>query len=114
MHVMGPFLGQGGSGALKDAVVLARCLAPQLCSNSSLEGDCDGNGMMQRRVEAALDKFVHLRRMRLVWLSARTHVIGLLSEPSLPFLVRFVCVAFIIILFRHHPLAHTLYDCGCL
>jgi 2-polyprenyl-6-methoxyphenol hydroxylase-like FAD-dependent oxidoreductase len=31
MHIMGPFLGQGGSAALEDAVVLARCLAPKLC-----------------------------------------------------------------------------------
>lgn len=31
MHVMGPFLGQGGSAALEDAVVLARCLGRQYC-----------------------------------------------------------------------------------
>ncbi|CAA3031118.1 monooxygenase 1-like [Olea europaea subsp. europaea] len=30
MHVMGPFLGQGGSAALEDAVVLARCLAQKV------------------------------------------------------------------------------------
>ncbi|CAL5425115.1 unnamed protein product [Camellia sinensis] len=29
MHVMGPFLGQGGSTALEDAIILARCLATQ-------------------------------------------------------------------------------------
>ncbi|KAH7849059.1 hypothetical protein Vadar_012359 [Vaccinium darrowii] len=27
MHVMGPFLGQGGSAALEDTIVLARCLS---------------------------------------------------------------------------------------
>ncbi|KAL2520325.1 monooxygenase 1 [Forsythia ovata] len=30
MHVMGPFLGQGGSAALEDAVILARCLAQKV------------------------------------------------------------------------------------
>ncbi|GMP90731.1 hypothetical protein CsSME_00041721 [Camellia sinensis var. sinensis] len=29
MHVMGPFLEQGGSTALEDAIILARCLATQ-------------------------------------------------------------------------------------
>ncbi|CAL5413825.1 unnamed protein product [Camellia sinensis] len=40
MHVMGPFLGQGGLIALEDAIVLARCLATQ------------------RRAEVALDQYI--------------------------------------------------------
>ncbi|KAI8004645.1 Monooxygenase 1 [Camellia lanceoleosa] len=53
MHVMGPFLRQGGSIALEDAIVLARCLATQ------------------RRAEVALDQYIGERRMRLVQISTK-------------------------------------------
>lgn len=103
MHVMGPFLGQGGSVALEDAVVLARCL---LSHNNKISYD-----VIFTEVEVAFDKFVKERKKRLVLLSTQTHVIGLLSEPSPSVLVRFVCVALIIIFFRR-SLGHTMYDCG--
>lgn len=92
MHVMAPFLGQGGSAALEDAIVLARCLD------------------QKRPIGAALDEYVKQRRMRLVYLSLQTYLTGLLLEPCSG-LLRFVCLALLTRLFRD-PLGHVCYDCG--
>ncbi|KDO51363.1 hypothetical protein CISIN_1g048694mg, partial [Citrus sinensis] len=56
MHVMAPFIGQGGSAGIEDAVVLARCLAR--------------NTMPQyEKIGEALDEYVKERRTRLLdWL----------------------------------------------
>ncbi|KAF5734611.1 hypothetical protein HS088_TW15G00103 [Tripterygium wilfordii] len=44
MHVMGPFIGQGGSAAIEDAIVLARCLA--------------GRSHSMQKVGEAMDEYV--------------------------------------------------------
>lgn len=56
MHVMAPFIGQGGSAGIEDAVVLTRCLAR--------------NNMQQyEKIGEALDEYVKERRTRLLdWL----------------------------------------------
>ncbi|XP_028104030.1 monooxygenase 1-like [Camellia sinensis] len=94
MHVMGPFLGQGGSIALEDAIVLARFL------------------VAQRRAEVALDQYIGERRMRLVQISMKTYVIGTLLETS-SVIVKLLCIVLMVIFFRDR-LGHTRYDCGCL
>ncbi|KAL4559641.1 hypothetical protein LXL04_031784 [Taraxacum kok-saghyz] len=66
MHVMGPFLGQGGSAGLEDAVVLARNV-----SQMGLD-----------RVEEAFNLYVRERRMRVVWLSLQTFFTGMLLAAS--------------------------------
>ncbi|GKB69502.1 aromatic-ring hydroxylase-like protein [Tanacetum coccineum] len=61
MHVMGPFLGQGGSAGLEDAVVLARNMA-QLGFNRVESG----RKITIQGVEEAFKRFVKERRMRVV------------------------------------------------
>ncbi|KAF3440929.1 hypothetical protein FNV43_RR19215 [Rhamnella rubrinervis] len=108
MHVMGPFLGQGGSAALEDAVVLARCLAHKTRD----QADLNGNGMqiVQAKVGEAMDAYVKERRMRLVGLSAQTYLTGLLLGTSTT-LVKLFIVVLMAVLF-YDPLLHTGYDCG--
>ncbi|KAJ0795270.1 putative FAD-binding domain, FAD/NAD(P)-binding domain superfamily [Helianthus annuus] len=55
MHVMGLFLGQGGSAALEDAVVLARNMA-QLGLNHAESG----SNVIVHRVGKAFDQFVSI------------------------------------------------------
>lgn len=107
-HVMGPFLGQGGSAALEDAIVLARCLSKKI-------GDADSNGSRmhlsaQKAIEA-LDEYLKERRRRVVLLSTCTYLRGLLLVEDSSFLVRFLCIIIIAVLFRD-PSNHTRYDCG--
>ncbi|KAI8005337.1 Monooxygenase 1 [Camellia lanceoleosa] len=92
MHVMGPFLGQGGSIALEDAIVLARCLATQ------------------RRAEVALDQYIGKRRMRLVLISMKTYAVGTILETS-SMVVILLCIVLMVIFFCER-LGHTRYDCG--
>ncbi|EAZ00124.1 hypothetical protein OsI_22128 [Oryza sativa Indica Group] len=61
MHAMGPFIGQGGSAGLEDAVVLARSLS------SAAAGDGRAPPRQQLRddaVGAAIDEYVPERRRR--------------------------------------------------
>ncbi|KAL2939089.1 Monooxygenase 1 [Bienertia sinuspersici] len=72
-HVMGPFLGQGGSAALEDAVVLARCLSKKI-SNADLNGrrmDLSGHEYVE-----ALDEYLMERKRRVVLLSTQTYLRG--------------------------------------
>ncbi|XP_058195654.1 monooxygenase 1-like isoform X1 [Rhododendron vialii] len=114
MHVMGPFLGQGGSAALEDAIVLARCLSRKFVNpvdrvpNSERETT---RMMMIREVGEAIDQYVKERRMRVVRLSMHTYLIGSLLKPS-SLLVKFACIVFMVVFFRNAN--HTRYDCGLL
>ncbi|KAK3405076.1 hypothetical protein EUGRSUZ_K01334 [Eucalyptus grandis] len=103
MHVMGPFLGQGGSAALEDAIVLARCLAPHMTSP-------DQGELSREIIGGALDSYITERRMRLVRLSAKTYIIGSLLE-STSLVVKLICILMIILFFRDR-FGHTRYDCG--
>ncbi|KAM7253259.1 hypothetical protein ACFE04_025877 [Oxalis oulophora] len=96
MHVMGPFLGQGGSAAMEDAIVLARCLASKIESRNLI-----GEG---------LDEYVKERRMRLLKLSTQTFVIGSLLDSS-SLLIKILLVIIMIVFFRN-PTSHTRYYCG--
>ncbi|KAF8007607.1 hypothetical protein BT93_K1572 [Corymbia citriodora subsp. variegata] len=103
MHAMGPFLGQGGSAALEDTIVLARCLAPHMTS-------LDHGELSKERIGGALDSYISERRMRLVRLSTKTYTIGSLLE-STSLVVKLICILVIISFFRDR-LGHTRYDCG--
>uniref|UniRef100_A0A7N2LQV9 FAD-binding domain-containing protein n=1 Tax=Quercus lobata TaxID=97700 RepID=A0A7N2LQV9_QUELO len=91
MHVMDPFLGQGGSAAIEDAIVLARCFARKMHG--------DGGQVIEHKVGEAVDEYVKERRMRLVWLSTQTYLVGLLVKKS-PWLVRFACNILMMVLLR--------------
>ncbi|CAI9114982.1 OLC1v1015812C2 [Oldenlandia corymbosa var. corymbosa] len=105
MHVMGPFLGQGGSAALEDAVVLARNLAQKL--NQS-----DGGRLIMnhKKIEEAFDEYVKERRMRIMRLSTQTYLFGVILGSTSSF-VKFIAIVIVIFVFRDRR-AHTKYDCG--
>uniref|UniRef100_A0A161WRU1 FAD-binding domain-containing protein n=1 Tax=Daucus carota subsp. sativus TaxID=79200 RepID=A0A161WRU1_DAUCS len=103
MHVMGPFIGQGGSAGLEDAIVLARNLAKKMSMTPT----------DPRSIEEALDQYVKERRMRIVRMSTQTYLTGKLITESTPLLVKFACIILMILLFRDAS-GHTKYDCGTL
>ncbi|MQM16917.1 hypothetical protein Taro_049880 [Colocasia esculenta] len=111
MHAMIPYLGQGGSAALEDAVVLARCVAQEM--------DIGPDGSMilkkhklQKRVETAFGAFVRERRWRLWSLLAQTFLEESRVQTKSPF-KKFVFVCLLKVLFGD-PLGHAQYDCGSL
>ncbi|CAA7057584.1 unnamed protein product [Microthlaspi erraticum] len=107
MHVMGPFLGQGGSAALEDAVVLARCLARKVGpDHGDLLKDCS-----MKSIEDAIDEYVEERRMRLVRLSTQTYLTGR-SLQTQSRVVRLMFIVLLVILFGRDQIRHTKYDCG--
>ncbi|TQE06521.1 hypothetical protein C1H46_007892 [Malus baccata] len=108
MHVMGPFIGQGGSAGIEDAIVIARSLAPALAKNYYKKWS-GRNGMMVE-VGEAFDKYVKERRMRLVMLSTQTYLVGLLQQDS-GSMLKFVCLILMATLFSD-VIRHTRYDCG--
>ncbi|EXC30731.1 hypothetical protein L484_027906 [Morus notabilis] len=107
MHVMGPFLAQGGSVALEDAVVLARCLAQKIHARTFSERNHE---LIRKNVGQAMDLYVKERRMRLVGLSAQTYLTGLLLS-STSTIRKLLLLALITVLFPD-PIHHTQYDCG--
>ncbi|KAM0001362.1 putative FAD-binding domain, FAD/NAD(P)-binding domain superfamily [Helianthus debilis subsp. tardiflorus] len=105
MHVMGPFLAQGGAACIEDAVVLARIMA-QLDLNSVETG----SKVMAHKVEESFNRFVKQRRMRVVRLSLQTYIIGMLSAtPS--FIKKVIYFMLLVVLFPN-AYNHVKYDCG--
>lgn len=104
MHVMGPFMGQGGASAMEDAVVLARCLAQEMRV---------GNGssrQLQTNIGVALDNYVKERRGRILSLSIQTYLRQLLQTP-VPMVVKLVVFAITAVFFGNSQ-NDTHYDCG--
>ncbi|MQM23154.1 hypothetical protein Taro_056217 [Colocasia esculenta] len=94
MHVMGPFIGQGGSCGLEDTIVLARNLSVAL--NEAPETELSDD-LLRNRVSAALDNYVKERKLRVLRLSTQTYLVGLMIyNPSniIKFLVFRLLVAF--------------------
>ncbi|CAL5416721.1 unnamed protein product [Camellia sinensis] len=107
MHAMGPFLGQGGSAGLEDAIVLARCLCQKLSEVDQIQSRSQ---MMMHKVGEAMDQYVKERRMRVVRLSMQTYLTGLLVGPS-SMLVKLASIVLMVIFFRKQN-DHSRYDCG--
>nr|GMD65221.1 zeaxanthin epoxidase, chloroplastic-like [Ipomoea batatas] len=105
MHVMGPFVGQGGASGLEDAVVLGRCLAKAM---SGIEGNNKKEKIAN--VEAGLDQYVKERRMRVLGLSTLTYLIGIIVGSTSPIVKMFAGLA-MTILFRDRG-SHVQFDCG--
>ncbi|XAR55672.1 hypothetical protein NMG60_11035818 [Bertholletia excelsa] len=105
MHVMSPFLGQGGSASLEDAIILARCLSQKL---SSIDPIRDENGKVMHNIEEAIDQNLKERKMRIVKLSMQAFLVGLLWQSS-SIVVKFVIVILMVVLFND-PVNHSKYD----
>ncbi|PUZ76136.1 hypothetical protein GQ55_1G265700 [Panicum hallii var. hallii] len=101
MHVMGSYIGQGGSAALEDALVLARSLS---------RAAAGGRELREEKIGAAMGAYVRERRLRVVRLSLESFAMGtLLATKSL--LTKLACFA-IVTLLGTNSLGHTEYDCG--
>lgn len=105
MHAMGPFIGQGGSAGLEDAVVLARSLA-----RAAVDDD-DDDAREKKVVGEAIGEYVRERRPRLALLSLESFVMGALLVRSPAPVTKLVCVA-VLILLGSKSLRHANYDCG--
>lgn len=107
MHAMGPFIGQGGSAALEDAVVLARSVS------RALPGGVDAvtsDRELHEKISAALGKYVRERRMRVFTLSLEAFVTGaLLTAKSL---AKYLVLVPILVLLGSESRRHANYDCG--
>lgn len=108
MHAMGPFIGQGGSAGLEDAVVLARSLARAAAVD---DADDDDNAREKKVVGEAIAEYVRERRPRLALLSLESFVMGALLVRSPSPVTKLVCVA-VLILLGSKSLRHANYDCG--
>lgn len=106
MHVMGPFLGQGGSSALEDAVVLARNLSQKISPEELHE-----KMVIDKVVGNALDQYLKERRMRILRLSLQAYLSGVLLETT-SLVKRLVAVTLMVSLFSWDPMGHTKFDCG--
>lgn len=105
MHATGPFVAQGGSASIEDAIVLARCLA-EMNNNTK-------NATIERNVvEEAFDKYAKERRMRIFWLSLNTFLVGKRLDTKSR-IVKFLVLAMMFVLFRD-PDGHSRYNCGTL
>ncbi|PWA87558.1 FAD/NAD(P)-binding domain protein [Artemisia annua] len=107
LHVMGPFLGQGGSAGLEDAVVLARNMA-QLGFNRVESG----RKVMVHDHEEAFNIFARERRMRVFRLSLQTYLTGMLLGTSSR-LKKVIYIVLLVVLFSNTR-GHVDYDCGVL
>ncbi|KAI4331993.1 hypothetical protein L6164_016936 [Bauhinia variegata] len=104
MHATGPFLAQGGSASIEDAVVLGRCLAQKIMK-------IDKNVVrVETLVKEAFDNYVKERKMRILWLSLHTYLIGKKLDTK-SFIVNSIIISIMAILFKD-PDVHCRYDCG--
>lgn len=108
MHVMGPFLGQGGSCGLEDAVVLGRCLAREL-QFSRDHGNNDQE--LKKRIEVALEDYVKQRRLRVMRLSTQSYLVGSMIAAT-SWIKRLACSFILKAFFGGMSLSHAHYDCG--
>ncbi|KAJ1279567.1 hypothetical protein BS78_04G165100 [Paspalum vaginatum] len=108
MHAIGPFIGQGGSAGMEDAVVLARSLA------RAVGRDGAGGEARQEEMEMvgeAIGEYIRERRLRLALLSLESFIMGALLVRSPSPVIKLACVA-VLILLGSKSLRHANYDCG--
>ncbi|CAL4887274.1 unnamed protein product [Urochloa decumbens] len=106
MHVMGNYIGQGGSAALEDALVLARSLSRAAAESGGGGGSYELCG---KKISAAIGEYVRERRLRVVRLSLETFALGtLMGTKSL--LTKLACFA-IVALLGTNSNEHANYDC---
>lgn len=111
MHAMGPFIGQGGSAGLEDAVVLARSLARAVGSGNKGKDDMLDPAASEKMVGDAIGEYIRERRTRLALLSLESFIMGALLVRSPSPVIKLACVA-VLILLGSKSLRHATYDCG--
>ncbi|KAK1300099.1 hypothetical protein QJS10_CPB13g01098 [Acorus calamus] len=111
MHAMGPFQGQGAGSSLEDVIVLARCIAKEMCEATKSVGGIGEHQELQRRIEGALDRYVKERRLRMIRYSLQTYVAWMLLVDS-SMVKKLLALAVFIVFFSGTSLSLTRYDCG--
>ncbi|MED6211581.1 hypothetical protein PIB30_075147 [Stylosanthes scabra] len=113
MHATGPFIAQGGSASLEDAVVLARCLAQKMQNHVDKEAQVEERATINHSaIEEALSEYVKERRMRNFWLNLYSFLLEkLFSARSV--VAKVMILAVVVVLFRD-PDWHIHYECGTL
>jgi 2-polyprenyl-6-methoxyphenol hydroxylase-like FAD-dependent oxidoreductase len=110
MHAMGSYIGQGGSAALEDALVLARSLARARAAAAAGGRDDGDEEPFLLGAATAIGEYVRERRLRVARLSLEAFVMGeLLRANSMA--TKLACMA-ILALLGTKALGHTNYDCG--
>jgi 2-polyprenyl-6-methoxyphenol hydroxylase-like FAD-dependent oxidoreductase len=110
MHVMGPFLGQGGAAGLEDSVVLARHLAQKLNEIDKINVKPKSEVVI-KMIGDAIDGYVKERRMRVVRLSAQSYFTGMLLDESSGMIMRLISIFLMLVVFRNIA-GPSDYDCG--
>jgi len=95
MHVMGPFIGQGGASGLEDAVVLARSLSRAAAGDYSV----------------AIKEYVRERRLRVALVSLESFVFGMMLGSAKSLVTKLACIV-VLALLGNRSLRHANYDCG--
>jgi len=95
MHVMGPFIGQGGASGLEDAVVLARSLSRAAAGDYSV----------------AIKEYVRERRLRVALVSLESFVFGMVLGSAKSLVTKLACIVFLALL-GNRSFRHANYDCG--
>jgi len=110
MHAMGSYIGQGGSAALEDALVLARSLARAVAGSGGGRADEPCDKTMIVGAATAIGEYVRERRLRVARLSLEAFVVGeLLRAKSLATKLAFLAI---LALLGTKALSHTNYYCG--
>ncbi|KAJ3681752.1 hypothetical protein LUZ60_014325 [Juncus effusus] len=107
MHQMGPFIGQGGSSALEDAIVLTRCLSNVI--NAPANASYDKKWI--QRVEDALDLYIHERRPRIMKLGFQSYLVGTL-ESTKSWIAKMAVIFLLTVFFGGKKSDPALFDCG--
>ncbi|KAJ3679741.1 hypothetical protein LUZ60_017752 [Juncus effusus] len=107
MHQMGPFIGQGGSLALEDAIVLTRYLSNVI--NALTDTSYDKKWI--KRVEDALDLYINERRPRLMKLALQSYLVGTLASTK-SLITKLVAGFLVGVFFGGNKSDPTLFDCG--
>ncbi|TKY68032.1 3-hydroxybenzoate 6-hydroxylase 1 [Spatholobus suberectus] len=105
MHATGPFIAQGGSASIEDAIVLARCMAQNLHNTKKAQTEINF-----AVAEEAFDQYVKERKMRIFWLSLHSFLVGKKLDTKSS-IVKFIILAIMAVLFRD-PDWHSRYHCG--
>ncbi|ERN14752.1 zeaxanthin epoxidase, chloroplastic-like [Amborella trichopoda] len=107
LHVMGPYLGQGCSVGLEDAIVLGRCIG--LAIRKAQE---ENDRQTREAISSAIAKYAKERKMRVLRMASQTYLRGLLAKPISPVLKLGIQVVWLVLFGKQH--SHAQYDCGTL
>ncbi|XP_010466864.1 PREDICTED: uncharacterized protein LOC104747000 [Camelina sativa] len=88
LHPMTPDIGQGGSSAMEDGVILARCLGEAMKAKNP-KGETEDEEESYKRIEDGLKKYVRDRKWRSIDLIATSYTVGFIQQSGWKWLTLF-------------------------